>query len=282
MELRQLEYFREIANTGSINEAARKLNMSQPPLSYQIRQLENELNVQLFERTHKGVILTAAGKLLYDRAASLLDYARSTELEVSQTGKKRVLRIGITPTTVGTVMPFIAEFSKKNPDVNFEVHDGITYTLYDYLQEGIIDISVVRTPLRLDEVEFAILHEEPMIAVSNSAMSENTTASLTLTDLLHKPLILYRRYEKLIMDAFHTQNLVPEVFCLCDDARGASLWVKEGLATAIFPQSMQPLCEGLTCQVLDEVDLMTKILLIWKKERKPSALVQEFMKVCLK
>ena len=95
MELRQLEYFREIANTGSINEAARKLNMSQPPLSYQIRQLENELNVQLFERTHKGVILTAAGKLLYDRAASLLDYARSTELEVSQTGKKRVLRIGI-------------------------------------------------------------------------------------------------------------------------------------------------------------------------------------------
>ena len=120
MELRQLEYFREIANTGSINEAARKLNMSQPPLSYQIRQLENELNVQLFERTHKGVILTAAGKLLYDRAASLLDYAKSTELEVSQTGKKRVLRIGITPTTVGTIMPYIADFSRKNPDVNFD------------------------------------------------------------------------------------------------------------------------------------------------------------------
>ena len=219
MELRQLEYFREIANTGSINEAARKLNMSQPPLSYQIRQLENELNVQLFERTHKGVILTAAGKLLYDRAASLLDYARSTELEVSQTGKKRVLRIGITPTTVGTVMPYIAEFSKKNPDVNFEVHDGITYTLYDYLQEGIIDISVVRTPLRLDDVESAVLHSEPMIAVSNPEMPSKRRKSLILEDLVHKPLILYRRYEKLIMDAFHVQNLVPEVFCLCDDAR---------------------------------------------------------------
>ena len=51
MELRQLEYFREIASTGSINEAARHLNMSQPPLSYQIRQLENELNVKLFDRT---------------------------------------------------------------------------------------------------------------------------------------------------------------------------------------------------------------------------------------
>ena len=67
MELRQLEYFREIASTGSINEAARHLNMSQPPLSYQIRQLENELNVKLFDRTSKGVTLTEAGKLLYDR-----------------------------------------------------------------------------------------------------------------------------------------------------------------------------------------------------------------------
>lgn len=84
MELRQLEYFREIASTGSINEAARHLNMSQPPLSYQIRQLENELNVKLFDRTSKGVTLTEAGKLLYDRSGNLLEYARSTELEVSK------------------------------------------------------------------------------------------------------------------------------------------------------------------------------------------------------
>ena len=48
---------------------------------------------------------------------------------------------------------------------------GITYTLYDYLQEGIIDISVVRTPLRLDDVESAVLHSEPMIAVSNPEMA---------------------------------------------------------------------------------------------------------------
>ena len=70
--------------------------------------------------------------------------------------------------------------------------------------------------------------------------------------------------------------------CLCDDARGATLWVKEGLATALFPQSMEPLCEGLTCQVLHEPDLVTKILLIWQKGRKPTAVVQDFMDVCLK
>ena len=74
MEIRQLEYFKEIADTGSINEAARRLNMSQPPLSSQLRRLEDELNVRLFERTKKGVSLTEAGKLLYTHAERILDY----------------------------------------------------------------------------------------------------------------------------------------------------------------------------------------------------------------
>lgn len=94
MELRQLEYFRVIAETESIHEAARRLNMSQPPLSYQLKQLEAELNVTLFERTRQGVRLTEAGKLLYDRSANLLEYVKSTELEVAKVGKKRVLRLG--------------------------------------------------------------------------------------------------------------------------------------------------------------------------------------------
>lgn len=277
MELRQLEYFREIASTGSINEAARHLNMSQPPLSYQIRQLENELNVKLFDRTSKGVTLTEAGKLLYDRSGNLLEYARSTELEVSKTGKKRILRIGLTPTTVDTIMPYISQFSKKNPDVNFEVHDGITYSLYQYLLDGIIDISVARTPLRLDEVSYTELCSEPMIAVS---APENTAPSLKLADLLHRPLILYRRYEELIMNTFHAQNMNPDIFCVCDDPRGAMLWAKENLATAIFPQSMASLCDGLCIQELDEPDLVTKILLIWAKGKKPVPLVQEFLDVC--
>ena len=122
MELRQLEYFRVIAETESIHEAARRLNMSQPPLSYQLKQLEAELNVTLFERTRQGVRLTEAGKLLYDRSANLLEYVKSTELEVAKVGKKRVLRLGITPTTVATIMPCVSLFSRRNPDVNFEVH----------------------------------------------------------------------------------------------------------------------------------------------------------------
>ena len=110
MEIRQLEYFRKIAQTGSINEAARQLNMSQPPLSYQLKLLEQELDVVLFERSRQGVTMTEAGKLLYQRSEELLQFADSTKLEVSQIGKCQVLRLGMTSTTVGPILPKISAF----------------------------------------------------------------------------------------------------------------------------------------------------------------------------
>lgn len=130
MELRQLEYFRVIAETESIHEAARRLNMSQPPLSYQLKQLEAELNVTLFERTRQGVRLTEAGKLLYDRSANLLEYVKSTELEVAKVGKKRVLQgtgcrrsdSGINETTHNArwnwFLPGICRYNRKRGNKN--------------------------------------------------------------------------------------------------------------------------------------------------------------------
>lgn len=280
MELRQLKYFREIADTGSINEAARKLHMSQPPLSYQIHQLENELNVKLFERTSRGVELTEAGKLLYNRSGDLLSYADSTRLEVAKTGRKQVLRIGITSTTVSTIMPYLSEFAQKNPNVNFEVHDGVTFSLYNYLMDGIIDVSVVRTPLRLDEVEYVVLKREPMIAVSAFDAHKYNGKGIQLSELMNTPLVLYRRYEKLITDTFRAQNMEPNVFCMCDDARDAMLWAKEGLATAVFPQSMSGLCTGLCIRPIFEEALMTQIVLIWRKGKKPAPVVWNFIEIC--
>lgn len=280
MELRQLEYFRKIADTGSVNEAARHLNMSQPPLSYQLRQLEDELGVRLFERSSRGVALTEAGKILYDRSGDLLNYAQATELEVSRAGRTRVLRIGITSSTVGIMMPYISKFAKKNPDVNFEVRDGMTFSLYNYLLEGIIDVSVVRTPIKLDAVESAVLRTEPMIAVSSVKMRAGGGEKIRLRELTDCPLILYRRYEKLIMDAFAAQEIEPDIFCVCDDARDALLWAREGLATAVFPQSMSVLCDELRIQTLEEEELETKIMLIRKKGKKPQQIVREFWDTC--
>lgn len=280
MDLRQLEYFREIADTGSINEAARRMNMSQPPLSYQIKLLEEELNVRLFERSRSGVTLTDAGKLLYSRAGELLSYAGSTKQEVARFGKKRVLRLGLTSSTVAPMMPHIAQFARENAEVNFEVHDGTTFSLFNSLMDGIIDVSVVRTPLTLENVEHTVLCREPMIAVSSPAMRTEQEGEITLAALTDRPLIVYRRYEKLIRDAFFAKALEPDIFCVCDDARGAVLWAREGLATAIFPASMSSLCTSLRVQTIDEPSLETQILLIWRRGKHLPTAASDFISVC--
>ena len=100
----------------AFTRAARRLNMSQPPLGYQLKQLEAELNVTLFERTRQGVRLTEAGKLLYDRSANLLEVlVKSTELEVAKVGKSGFCASGITPTTVATIMPCVSLFPAAIP-----------------------------------------------------------------------------------------------------------------------------------------------------------------------
>lgn len=277
MEIRQLEYFRKIAQTGSINEAARQLNMSQPPLSYQLRLLEEELDVVLFERSRQGVTMTEAGKLLYQRSEELLQFADSTKLEVSKIGKRQVLRLGMTSTTVGPILPIISAFVQKHPEVTFEVHDGSTYSLADLLRNGIIDVSVVRTPLQLDDLDYQLFCEEPMIAVSGPGVSGG---GLSLKELTGTPLILYRRYERFLLDAFHAQDLEPRVLCVCDDARDAMQWAEPGLATAIFPRSMENLCKGLCIRPILEKSLNTKILLIWRSGKPPRAIVREFLEIC--
>ena len=278
MEIRQLEYFRKIAETGSINAAAKLLNMSQPPLSYQLKLLEEELDVRLFDRSRQGVSLTEAGKLLYQRSGELLQFADSAKFEVTQTGRRQVLRLGMTSTTVGPILPKIAAFTKAHPDVSFEVHDGSTFSMMDLLLRGILDVSVVRTPVQLDKVAHTVLCEEPMIAVSHPGSVES--GDIRLTALTQVPLILYRRYERFILDAFHAQNLEPNVLCVCDDARDAMQWAEQGLATAIFPQSMENLCRTLTIRPIAEASLKTKILLIWHSEKAPRPLVQDFLRIC--
>lgn len=281
MELKQLEYFCRIADAGSIHEAARRMHMSQPPLSYQLHQLEEELGVRLLERTRRGVELTAAGKLLYARAGSLLSYARSTQREVAAAGTHPVLRLGITSTTVDLILPAIARFAQRCPQVRFEVHDGASYTLLQYLLDGILDVSVARTPLRLEEVHSAVLGSEPMIAAFPPSQGPEPEAQLKLEALTQRPLILYRRYEELIREAFHSRGLQPEILCVCDDARDAALWVRAGLATAIFPQSMRGQCTGVQIRTLDEPQLTTQAVLIWRKNERPAAVVRDFLEVCV-
>ena len=100
MELKQLEYFRAIVDAGTISGAARELHMTQPPLSYQMKMLEEELQVPLFLRGTKKITLTEAGKTLYEQSGNLLMLSDLTKQEVLKASQAATLHIGMTPSTV--------------------------------------------------------------------------------------------------------------------------------------------------------------------------------------
>lgn len=166
MELRQLEYFRAIVDAGTISGAARMLHMTQPPLSYQLKMLEEELQVPLLVRGTKKITLTEAGKTLYEQAGTLLMLADLTKREVVKSSQAATLHIGMTPSTVSLLSDYLLRFSKQHPQVHFDVHEGSTFALKDQLENHVIDLTTLRTPIVLNGCETKTLLKESITAMA--------------------------------------------------------------------------------------------------------------------
>ena len=256
MDLKQMEYFITIADAGSISSAAKLLHMSQPPLSIQIKNLEEELGTTLFLRDSRHITLTESGKIFYKRAQGILALCKATTDEISDINKKRAFHIGITPTTVSFFLPYLKELQKKYPSLHFEIYDDDTFTLVDLLKNGAIEAACIRTPVTLGNIQSISLKKEKMIAVSSVSL-KNT---ITLKELATRPLIVYRRYYSFILKAFSNLNIEPDVFSVCNDGRTSVALLDQTKACAILPESMVPLCKDKYVSYIDEPALETEIL----------------------
>ena len=273
MELKQLEYFCMVVEAGSISEAARRMNMSQPPLSYHMKMLEEELHVTLFQRGRRKIELTDAGRLLYERAGTLIHLERAIGREVSGTGNVRTLRLGVTPTTVPLAVPALAAMNRKTGGLHFELFEGNTYQLREMLSGHLLDASFLRSPVNMEGFSTCRLKTEPLVAAGDiSSFSDRTYTDLR--ELAPMPLILYRRYDAFIRQAFYHAGLSPDIHCICDDARTAMMMVKEGMGAAILPQSMVPFGEESLYRIIREKELETDILLVWNGNLSEHALVE--------
>lgn len=276
MELKQLEYFRAIVEEGTVSGAARVLHMTQPPLSYQMKMLEDELQVQLYLRGTKKITLTDAGKVLYSRACSLLTMTDITKREVVKASQAATIHIGMTPSTVSRMADYLARFSRKHPEIHFDVHEGSTFTLKDELENGMVDITTVRTPVLLKGCYTKPLIREQLRAFVHPDSLKPGQTSIALKDLSGQRLILSHRYRQYILSAFEKENYPCDIYCECSDARTALTFAERGLGVAILPASMKELSQKIcTCEITG-ADLMTEILLAWRQERL-QAEVQNFI-----
>lgn len=215
MDLKQLRYFMAIVEERQITAAARRLHMAQPPLSNQMKLLEEELGLTLFSRGPHHIELTDAGRLFAARAEELLEMAAATKRELRdfKQGLSGTLALGTVSSSGGILLQEgMRAFRETYPRVQFEIHDGNTYQLIELLEKGLIEIAIVRTPFNAAHFNCKYRKPEPMIA----AMTENLDwaperEAIRVEELPGRPLILYRRFEQLLMDTFAAHDVTPDV-----------------------------------------------------------------------
>ena len=232
MDIKQLNYFLTIAQEGSISAAARKLYMSQPPLSAQMKILEEELGCSLFVRGSKNISLTEEGKILYQRAESILNQIKSTTLEIKEASRFEVIRIGVISSIVEEVSKLLSDFHLKNDKVIYEITEANTYHLLDLLKDGTINVAFVREPYPNGGFKQLKLFEDKLVAVG-----KDLPEKIDLTYLSKKPLILYRRWIEVIREQFDSIDIPFDYICLNDDARTTISLVKKGLGIGLVPMS---------------------------------------------
>jgi len=287
VDIRQLLYFTTIAEEGSISAAAKKLHLSQPPLSYQMKLLEEELHLPLIERSARGIALTEAGRVLYKRAQGILELSELTRKEMlaMASGFTGTLHIGTVSSSGASLLGWrIPAFHQKYPQIGFAIHEGNTFELMEMLESGLIELAIVRTPFHSDQLNCLYLSPEPMIAAGAASffpagMPSGQPISLEL--LGHAPVILYRRFEKILLSLCEQKGITPQVFCIADDARTTLMWAEAGLGVAVVPQSAYRIMphHNMVYGELSEEDLHTRIAAVCKKGCSLSWAAQQFLEI---
>lgn len=285
MNLKQLKYFVAIADERQITAAARKLHISQPPLSYELAQLEKELGTQLVVRGPRNAQLTDAGRLLYERATRILDMTSAAKREVTAFGQgmRGTLNIG-TISSSGNIVPTgsMASYFLEHPDISFEVHEGNTHQVLEMLRSGVIDVGVVRTPFDTTGLKCRYAAPEPMVVFLGDTWFGQfpVAAPLTISDLSGVPLVLYRRFKPLVQDAFEAAGAELRISCLNDDARTTIAWTRAGYGAGLAPYSLTEMYAGFNLPVwrlLDCEQLVTRQAVVWDERRALPPLAKGFI-----
>lgn len=199
MDFKQLNYFVAVAEELSFSRAAEKLHMSQPPLSQQIKLLEESLGVQLFERTRRVVKLTHAGTLFYDSAQEILrQYAAAREL-CAQTRDGQAGRLRIAFTASVPMFPafssMLQDFRSLYPRIEMDLRHMSTGEQLQAINADEIDIGFLRPSLSFQAPGFIdthdLWHDELVLAVAQGHPQARKDVQTRLADLAHEDFILF-------------------------------------------------------------------------------------------
>ena len=284
MELRTLHYFTVVAQELNITRAAEKLNMSQPPLSNQIKALEEELGVQLFIRGKRHLELTEEGGLLLRRAVQIQELADKTRQEIAS------LREGMTGVIYLSMVegraPFlaarwIAGFREEFPLVRYNLWNGSSDDVLDRLHKGLADLAVIAAPYDTEHLEGFPVGREPWIAMlhPDHPLAQTVGATIPLSSLAGEPLIVPSRKSR--MDAirrwFGEVGAEPHILCEMSNYMDAAALTSQGVGISIFPQTVDVSNGLVVSKVVIQPSRQVEYILVWNRGQPPSGLTREFI-----
>lgn len=274
MELRVLRYFLEVVKEENITHAANLLHLSQPTLSRQLVQMEEELGVQLFIRGKRKIILTEEGLLLAHRAKEIIEMVDKTENELSE--QKQLVNgkimIGAGELAASKIFPQLIEtFSSKYPMVTYDLYTGNADEIKNRIDNGLLDFGLLLEPVSIEKYDFVRLKIKErwgILMKANDALAEKE--AVTPLDLKNSSLILTNRSE--IMNEFAnwygkdfgqlkiiaSHNMISNVALLVEHGLGYATTV-EGAVT-IFDSSR-------TCFRPLSPSISTNSVIAWKKHQ---------------
>lgn len=202
LTLKRLEYFSTVADEGNVTRAARRLHISQPALSLQLKMLEEAIGRRLMTRTPRGIMLTSAGSALRSEAEIMLHQAQQLRSKVNTAGERGrgTLTIGASPVACEKFLPFIlGRFRRRFPGIDVRVYEGDAATLADELEAKTIDLALTRQRHEIvgekydSDLETIVLLEEKLILALPQNNRLAAKRRVVLADLADERLIMYGR-----------------------------------------------------------------------------------------
>lgn len=252
IELRQLRYFATVAEELHFGRAARRLHMTQPPLSQTIMALEELLGAPLFERNRRGVTLTAAGAALLPEAQRLLLQAAGLPelVQRAATGASGRLALAFVSSADYSVLPpSLRAYRAEYPQVEITLKEATSDLQLDDLLAGRVDAGLLIPPLpdrARQELEYLPVLREPLVLAAPAGLPLLAAASVDLRTLAGMPLIIFPRHISpglydAILSVFRDAGVTPEVGQEAIQMQTIVSLVSAGMGIALVPQSVSNL-----------------------------------------
>ncbi len=284
MDIRQLKYFVAVAEERHFGRAARRLHMSQPPLSTQIKGLETELGVRLLDRSTRRVSLTDAGRVFLRRANEILNSvdAAAEEVQQAESGLRGRLTVGfISSATLSLLPDSIQLFRERFGGVELELRELTSSQQVDELYEGGIRVGLARLPMNSPGIRLEPVLEESLVVALPAGHALAMEDRISLEAMSDQPLVFFTRA---LVPGFHAQivelyariGAFPNVVQHAVHFQTIVGLVASGIGSAILPESAQRVTrDGVVYRPLDTPDATSWVALA-TLEGDNSLLVENF------